>query len=60
MLVSLNYETKKLTETNQDLQTYIGSCHKESERHAAYPEQIPSHLNNIAIVTVDSDSITKQ
>ena len=44
--------------TNQDLQTYIDSCHKESEIRAAYPEQSNAHLNNIVNITVNSDSIT--
>ena len=45
---------------NQDLQTYIDSCHKESRRYAAYPENITAHFNNVADITVDGDSITPQ
>ena len=36
MLVSLNNETKELCVTNQDLRTYIDSCHKGSERRSEY------------------------
>ena len=45
---------------NRDLINYIDSCHKESERRAGYPEQINVHFNNVANITVDSDSITSQ
>ena len=40
------------------MQTYIDSCKKESEKHAAYPEQSNVHFENVANITVDSDSIT--
>ena len=42
------------------MQTYINRCHKESERHAAYPEQSTEHFNNFANITVNGDSITPQ
>ena len=31
--------------------------HKESERHTAYPEQRTVHFENVANITVDSDSV---
>ena len=42
------------------MQTYIDSCKKESEKHAAYPEQSNVHFENVANITVDSDSITQR
>ena len=38
----------------------IDSFHKESERHAAYPEQSTAHFENVANITVDSISIIPQ
>ena len=55
-----NYETKKLCETNQDLRTYIDSCHKEPERSTSYPEQSTAHFNIIENITADSFIITPQ
>ena len=60
MLESFNYEKKELNTTNQYLEDYIASCHKESERRAVYKEQITEHFNNVADITADSDSITPQ
>ena len=50
----------KLPATNWDLKTYIGSCHKESERCAEYPENSTKHLNNVANITVDIVSISQK
>ena len=58
MFESLYYETKVLSAMKRYLQNYIDSCHKESERHAAYPEHITAHFNNVENITVNSDSIT--
>ena len=57
MLESFNYETKELCATNQDLQTYIDICKKESP---LYLEQNTYHLENAAKITVNSDSINPQ
>ena len=58
MLETFNYETKELRATNRVLQTYIASCHKESERGAAYTEQNTTHFHKVANINIDSDSIT--
>ena len=42
------------------MQTYIASCHKESEGHAAYTEYNTTNFHKVANITVDSDSITPQ
>ena len=55
-----NSEIKETRSTNQDMQNYIDSCHKESERIAAYTEQIFAHFENIVNVTVDNDSVIPQ
>ena len=60
MLESFNYETNELRETNQDLKTYIESCHKESERCAAYLEQNTLHSEIASDIAINSDSITPQ
>ena len=39
------------------MQNYIDSCHKELERRAAYPEQSTTNFENVANITVDSDSV---
>ena len=36
----------------------IDSCHKESESRTEYPEQNTSHFNNVANITVNSNSVT--
>ena len=38
----------------------IDSCHKESESRTEYPEQNTSHFNNVANITVNSNSVTPQ
>ena len=58
MLESFNYETKELSATDQYLQNYIDSCHKESERCAAYPEQSTANFNKITNINVNIDSMT--
>ena len=60
MLDSFKYKTKELHATQRDLQTYIDSCHKESERRAAYTEHSTANFNNVANITVNSDIITSQ
>ena len=40
---------------NRDIQTYIDRCKKE---RAENTEQNTLHLENVAIIAVDSDSIT--
>ena len=42
------------------MQNYIDSCHKESERHAAYLEQSTGNFENVADITVDSASVIPQ
>ena len=42
---------------NRDIKTYIDSCNKE---RAENTEQNTLHLENVARITVDSDSITPQ
>ena len=51
----MNYNTKELSETNQDLLTYIDSLKKES---SVYPEQNTLHFEKVANITVDRDSTT--
>ena len=58
MFESFNSKIKELWATNQDLQTYIDSFNNESKSRAAYPEQNNAHLNNVANITVGSDSTT--
>ena len=53
----INVDIKELCAINRDIQTYIDSCKKES---AANTEQNTLHLENVARITVDSDSITPQ
>ena len=60
MLESFNYETKELRATNQDLNNYIDSFHKESERSAEYLEQSTTYFDNVANITIVSDSIPAQ
>ena len=55
-----NSEIKEISSTNWDMKNYIDSCHKESERHTAYPEQSTEHFENVANITVDSDSVITQ
>ena len=57
MLDSFNYKTKYFLSTNQDFLDYFDSAKKEL---AAYPEQNTLHFNNIANITIHSDSITPQ
>ena len=45
---------------NKKLQTYIDGCQKESERRAAYPEHSAAHLNNVANINGNIDSITSK
>ena len=42
------------------MQDYIDSCHKESERRAAYLEQSTAYYENIENITVDSASLIPQ
>ena len=53
----INVDIKELCAINRDIQTYIDSCKKE---RAANTEQNTLHLENVARITVDSDSITPQ
>ena len=39
------------------MQDYIDIFHKESERHAEYPEQRTTHFEKVANITVDSNSV---
>ena len=39
------------------MRNYIDSCHKESERRTAYPEQSTVHFENFAKITVHSGSV---
>ena len=57
---NFNHDTKELCEINQDLQNYIDSCYRESERRASYSEKSTAHFNNVANITGDRDSITPQ
>ena len=43
---------------NLDMREHINSCHKESESRTAYPEYNTAHFNNVANISVNSDSIT--
>ena len=60
ILEIFNYEIKEIHSTNRDTQNYIGSCHKESEICAVYPEQRTTHLENVVNINVDSDSVIPQ
>ena len=42
------------------MREHIDSCHKYSKSSAAYPENGTANFNNVANITVDSDSITPQ
>ena len=42
------------------MREHIDSCHKESERYTAYPEQITAHFEDIVSITVDSSSVNPQ
>ena len=42
------------------MQNYIDIFQKESERHAAYPEQRTANFENIANITIDSDILIPQ
>ena len=42
------------------MRDYIASCHKESERCTAYPEQSTAHFENIVNINVDIDSLIPQ
>ena len=42
------------------MQNYIDSCHRESEKRAAYPENSTANFENILSITVDSDSSIRQ
>ena len=42
------------------MQERIDSFHKESERHAAYPEQSTAHFEDVANITFDSASVIPQ
>ena len=54
---TFNYYINELRSTNRDMQTYIDSCKKESERRAAYMDQNAAHFKNIAKITIDSASV---
>ena len=55
-----SYYIKEINSTNRDMQTYIDSYKKESEKCAAYPEHSTVHFEYIANITVDSDSVISQ
>ena len=55
MLESFNSDTKELCAMNKDMQTYIDSCKKE---RAAYLEHKNLHIETVANITVNIDSIT--
>ena len=42
------------------MQEYIDSCHKESGKCAAYPEQSTAHFEDVFNITVDSSSVLVQ
>ena len=48
MFKPLNYETKELCVTNQDLRTYIGGVKKE---RTAYPEQNTLYFEKLQILS---------
>ena len=52
---AFNSERKKLGTGNQDLRTYIDNVKKDC---TAYLEQNTLHFENVANITVNSDSIT--
>ena len=48
---------KEICSIKQDIRPYIDSCHKQSEKCAAYPEQITVNLKNDAKITIYSDIV---
>ena len=52
-----NVVTREFCATDKDIQTYIDICIME---HAENPKHKTLHLENFAIITVDSESITPQ
>ena len=42
------------------MQENIDSCHKESEIHAAYPEQSTAHFEEVVKITFNSASVITQ
>ena len=42
------------------MRNYVDSCHKESERCPAYPEQITAYFEKVANITVDGASAIPQ
>ena len=50
-------EIQEIRSTNWYMQDYIDIFHKESERHAEYPEQSTGHFEKVANITVDSNSL---
>ena len=50
-------EVKKIHYTSGYLQTYIHGYNKESEKCAAYPGQSTVYFENVANITVNSESV---
>ena len=42
------------------MRDYIDSSHKESERHAAYPEQSTAHFEDVVKITANSAIVISQ
>ena len=52
-----SYEIREINSTNRDMRNYTDSCHKESERCAAYLQQITVNFENVSNITIDSDNV---
>ena len=55
-----NFEIKYICSRNRDMQDYIHSCHKKSERRSAYLEQSTVNLVNFAKIIVNTASVYTQ
>ena len=52
------YYIEEIHAINRDMQEHIDSFHKGHEICTEHPEQNTAHFNNVAKITVDSDSKT--
>ena len=57
-LYMYKYVIKEIHAINRYMREHIDSCQKEFKISAVYPEHSTAHLNNIANITIESDSIT--
>ena len=52
------YDIEKIHAIKQEIREHIDSCYKGSKSCAEYLEHSTAHFNNVANITIDSDSIT--